>query len=105
MDGPYARLIPALTPPPGVKSNFDNPYSQGNIEIAFATIFLVIATLGVVARTITKTFIIENVRLEDCKLEKRLGSHANSCTWANIFDRFADYILGMENSIRQQREV
>jgi hypothetical protein len=59
---------PALKPPPGIESNFDNPPNgnvQAHIGIAIC-IFVVFA--GASLRAYSKIFCMKQVHLEDCEL-------------------------------------
>ncbi|TGO23838.1 hypothetical protein BPAE_0120g00170 [Botrytis paeoniae] len=56
---------PALTPPPGVTSNFDNPYSLRPAADAVKIVTTILATLAIFIRVYTKWRIIREVHLED----------------------------------------
>lgn len=58
---------PALTPPPGVTSNFDNPYSLRPAADAVKIVTTILATLAIFIRGYTKWRIIREVHLEDCR--------------------------------------
>ena len=42
--------MPAMMPPPGVQSNFDNPHTDGNVLIIVGTIFTVLPFIAVIIR-------------------------------------------------------
>jgi hypothetical protein len=58
--------LPALAPPEGVVSNFDNPDNLSQPELA--VLQLIVATLAVIVRIFTKHFIVRKMLVEDCKL-------------------------------------
>ena len=60
-------LLPALQPPPGVKSNFVNPYSEAKSLYITAGVCGILVTLAVIVRIYTKACIIKTVNFEDCK--------------------------------------
>ena len=59
--------IPALKPPPGVKSNFVNPSSYDGAGIATTAICVTLVTLAVGARLVTKGWVMKKLATEDCK--------------------------------------
>ena len=63
---PY-DLIPALEPPPGVISNFKNPWTFDGLAIATVAVCLTTTTLAVAMRILTKIFVMRAFRLEDCQ--------------------------------------
>jgi hypothetical protein len=59
---------PALKPPPGIVSNFDDP-PNGNIQAHFGiaiSVFLVFT--GASLRAYSRLFCMKQVKLEDCEL-------------------------------------
>lgn len=58
---------PALAPPPGIQSNFDNP-PNGNVEAHIGiAICIFIVFVGGSLRAYSKIVCMKQVRLEDCK--------------------------------------
>ncbi|KAI0023352.1 hypothetical protein F4780DRAFT_77269 [Xylariomycetidae sp. FL0641] len=57
--------LPALTPPPGVIPNFDNPPNQDAMVLGVTIFCLVIATIAVAIRAYAKIFCFRKVRYED----------------------------------------
>lgn len=70
--------MPALQPPAGMISNFDNPFSFYPWILAIGIISMVLMTLAVVIRIYTKVFIMKSMKHEDCKCSShgylKLGS-------------------------------
>ena len=65
MDGILGGF-PALAPPPGVVSNFDNPYTGAPpVGIAMGVI-AGLATAAFVARIFTKAYVMKQLQAEDC---------------------------------------
>lgn len=56
---------PALKPPPGVESNFDDPQNQNVIPHAVIPICLLLATLAILLRTYTKFFLLRRINVDD----------------------------------------
>jgi hypothetical protein len=63
-----AMTPPGLMPPPGVVSNFSNPYSDEDAIILTLALCLSASTLLVWTRLYTNLFISEYVGWEDCKI-------------------------------------
>ncbi len=61
---------PAGPPPPGVRSNFNDPANLNDLVILTLTLCLVFAALTVLMRTYTKLFLIRSWDYEDCKLTR-----------------------------------
>ena len=63
-----AKLLngPALTPPPGVTSQFVDPPNLHKLAIAILALCACLATLALLLRMGTKLFIIRQVTVEDC---------------------------------------
>lgn len=59
---------PALTPPPGVKSNFVNPPNMDFIVILTISICTSFSTIAILLRLYTKLIVIRKVVFEDCML-------------------------------------
>lgn len=57
---------PAMIPPPGVTSQFDDPPNLEQLTIAVFTICIFVATIAVVLRMWTKLLIIRQTTLDDC---------------------------------------
>lgn len=66
---PRDEIVPAKPPPPGVKSNFINPQSRQPEMIAINAILLTIATLFLLMRLWTRSFITRSIGWDDCKWE------------------------------------
>lgn len=58
---------PALSPPPNVKSNFDNPYTFGSAVFIDEIIFLILPTLAIMMLVYTKLRIVRKREPEDCE--------------------------------------
>lgn len=56
---------PAMAPPPGVKSNFENPDNLSHPELAWLQ--LIIATVVVLMRVYTKLGVVRKMLAEDCE--------------------------------------
>lgn len=67
--GVIARTIdedrPALEPPPGVTSNFDDPYSRGPVLVTVSSILIPTMLLFVIARLYAKFRIIRELQWDD----------------------------------------
>ena len=71
MDGiPPAVLAvtPAGKPPPGVQSNFIDPYSEGPIMVVVGTLTTVMMLAFVSARLYSTSRITHSLGTEDCRL-------------------------------------
>ena len=71
MDGPASQFlkdIPVLAPPPGVRSNFDNPHSLDVDLIAVNAVFLPLMAVSVGIRLYTRVFIAHAPGWDDCEL-------------------------------------
>ena len=64
---PISGNVPALQPPPGVTSDFDNPSDLSSLTIALVTSMSLIILLAVCSRVYTKAIIMRKMTLEDCK--------------------------------------
>lgn len=58
---------PALNPPPGTVSNFDNPFTLRRETIIVGSLFFILATVSVLIRFYTQVRIDKKLRLEDCE--------------------------------------
>ena len=58
---------PALPPPPGVKSNFDNPVTQDAALIKVNAVFIALMLPMIVIRIYSKAFISHTLWWDDCK--------------------------------------
>lgn len=77
--------LPGLMPPPGVISNFRNPYSDEDAIILTLALCLSASTLLVWTRLYTKLFISRYVRWEDCKiLQSTMHFAYDSTVIANV---------------------
>ena len=61
------RMIPALPPPPGSKSNFIDPVDHGVIYIAVGSVGLVLVVLFVLLRLYVKVWILRLFGWDDSK--------------------------------------
>ena len=71
MDGTssdFFRNIPAMPPPPGVESNFDNPPSLALHLIVVNAVFLPLMVIAVGIRLYVRVFIAKAPGWDDCKL-------------------------------------
>jgi hypothetical protein len=67
---------PALSPPPGVVPNFDDP-PNGNVQAHFGiAISLVLVASSASLRAYSRIFCIKQVKLEDCELHTFITSHS-----------------------------
>ena len=57
--------LPALEPPPGVKSNFVNPENRGPILISICTILMSFVLILYANRIYVKTYIIRRLTWDD----------------------------------------
>jgi hypothetical protein len=60
------RDIPVIDPPPGVKSNFENPDSLHAVTLGIGVVSILIMSLVVGIRTYTKLVLLKNMAHEDC---------------------------------------
>lgn len=67
MDKMYLATTPALQPPPGVESNLLDPDSLNPVIIGVSTLCLVLATIMISIRLVTKLLTTRKFLLEDCK--------------------------------------
>ena len=58
---------PALEPPPGVKSNLVDPYSQQSTLIVVSIVCIVLCTIGVAARFYTRLAVFKQFDTTDGK--------------------------------------
>ena len=63
----FLATIPALPPPPGVVSNFENPPSEATSIITVTAVFLAFMLAMVMMRIYTKGWIIRSLGWDDCK--------------------------------------
>ena len=59
------REIAALNPPPGLKSNFEDPESQGVIVVAVGSILLALMVVALSCRLYAKLYIVRKVSVDD----------------------------------------
>lgn len=60
--------IPALPPPPGVKSNFDNPVTRDAALIEANAVFIALMLLLLAIRVYSKARITHTLWWDDCAL-------------------------------------
>ena len=65
---PMPTQIPALEPPSGEVSNFQDPPSQGWATIVAIAAYLVTATPMVIARMFTRASLHKSLWWDDCQL-------------------------------------
>lgn len=58
--------VPAAPPPPGVTPNFDNPPSEEYEIYSISIAMCATATVVLLARLYTRTFILRATGLDDC---------------------------------------
>ncbi|KAJ2977104.1 hypothetical protein NUW58_g7913 [Xylaria curta] len=75
---------PALPPPAGVSSNFDNPPNRNALSNGIISLILALATLGLIVRTYSRLVCVKQVRVEDYLA---LGSYATIVTLAVLLYR------------------
>ena len=86
---------PALPPPPGMHSNFDNSSALKPIFIAALSLMVFLTFLAVGARLVVKIYIIKSMQLEDCQYssskqyssELNLSADLSVAAWVNIQSR------------------
>jgi hypothetical protein len=61
------HTTPALKPPYGVESDFDNGYSLKPHLVAASAVCLTMCVFSVVARIFTKVRLLKKVEIEDCE--------------------------------------
>lgn len=59
--------VPAMLPPSGRVSNFDNPETMHPIVLGVAVATMTLMTLAVAIRVFTKGFIMKDMRIEECQ--------------------------------------
>ena len=59
---------PAVKPPPGVLSNFDNPPNQDTVALTIGNLLIIFASLAVLIRIYTRRVLLRSVGCDDCKL-------------------------------------
>lgn len=65
--------MPVMPPPKGVKSNFDNPQTDGSVLIIVGTIFTILPFLAVVLRLyVRKVISSQQIWWDDGRLQNRL---------------------------------
>lgn len=67
MDRVNLATTPALQPPPGVRFNLLDPDSLNPVIIGVSTLCLVLATIMISIRLVTKFLTTQEFLLEDCK--------------------------------------
>ena len=59
-------MEPALKPPPGVPSEFHDPYTLQSFQAVEIVECIILTTVMVAARLYTKKFIVKAMKWEDC---------------------------------------
>ena len=72
MDDFFANL-PALVPPPGVLSNFDNPKTLAPSLVAVNVTFIPLMVIAVALRMYSRGFIVHALGWDDCRLPALKG--------------------------------
>lgn len=74
--------VPAIAPPPGVTSNFENPVSHDSVNIVFHTICISLATVFLVMRFYTRYFILHWLAWDDylCAI-----AYVSSVAWSGLY--------------------
>ncbi len=62
----WLQNLPALLPPPGVQSNFDNPETQSATLIKVNVVFLALMLVMVTIRMYTKGILTRKIWWDDC---------------------------------------
>ena len=65
LQDPAFLQLPALTPPPGVESNFQNPEDKGPTLVIVGGILLALVVISLLNRAYTKLCIIQKVSWDD----------------------------------------
>ena len=84
--------MPAVSPPPGMHSNFDNSSALKPISTAALSLMLFLTFLAVGARLVVKIYITKSMQLEDCQYsstkqsssELNLSVDLSVAAWVNI---------------------
>ena len=58
---------PAVKPPPGVLSNFDDPPNQDTVARTMTVFFIIFASLAVLIRIYTRRVLLQSFEYDDCK--------------------------------------
>lgn len=58
---------PALSPPPGIIPNLDDPPNHNEFALGVTTFLLVVSTIGAFLRAYAQLFCIKKLHIEDCK--------------------------------------
>ena len=85
MDGTssdFLRDFPAMPPPPGIESNFDNPPSLALHLIVVNAVFVALMAITVGIRLYVRVFITKALGWDDCKLVVCLAKM--TLTWTKI---------------------
>ena len=86
--------LPALSPPPGVTSNFVNPYSLSPVFVVTAVLCLSLATIAVVVRLAVAFYgSTGGMRVEDCTFAFFSGLDVVKASADRT--RFLRYFMGM----------
>ena len=74
---------PAMSPPPGVTPNLDNPPNRNTMAMVVSVFCIVLVTLAASARAYSRLVLLKHVKLEDCMLRTNLLAIAelNMLTW------------------------
>lgn len=80
---------PALTPPDGVESNFDNPSNQTSMAVGVTIFALCISTLLMISRFYARVIVLRRVGIEDFVALAAFGTY---CAYIYCVLRFANSI-------------
>lgn len=72
--------LPALQPPAGLQSNFDDPQSRISLTVIPCAAIVGLMIIFVFMRMYTKVYILKSVGWDDCTL----GSVSATLQWTNI---------------------
>lgn len=79
--------MPAMTPPPGVDPNFDNPHNQNTMALAVMSVCLAVSTIAIALRLYARCAVVQVVQWQDYLL---LVSFAIYCAILGILYRLTD---------------
>lgn len=57
----------ALSPPPGIIPNLENPPNRNDLAMFVTTFLLAVSTIGAFLRAYAQLFCIKKLHIEDCK--------------------------------------
>jgi hypothetical protein len=89
---PDLTKIPAAPPPPGVKSNFNNPDNYKTQNIILHSIVLSLVTLAVLMRVYTRAFVKKTFGVDDCELRCCYEPHVEKTMSLTVMNQISAYL-------------